>query len=285
MKRISAVIVTFNNSKMLMDLLTDLSSQTRPPEEIIVVDNASIDNTEKMVQSHFPDVRYIRLPENTGSAGGYHEGIRAALENSDLIWTLDDDVRLARDSLEELLSGFEELDLVLSLSSVRSVGKRRTEAVPHRLELFPWRGTLIKSEVIRECGLPMKELFIYGEDLEYAMRFNQRWLYCYWIPQSICVENRTEGKIDYVFMGKTTRIYSSSFQLYYAFRNNTYVFWRYGNYPRLLRTLLYAIKSSLFLIIFEKRLRAAKTHAIAHGVLDGFRGRLGKNPQYLPAVH
>jgi rhamnopyranosyl-N-acetylglucosaminyl-diphospho-decaprenol beta-1,3/1,4-galactofuranosyltransferase len=71
-KRVSAAIVTFNNVEMLGRLINDLLSQTRPADRIVVVDNASVDNTPEVVKTRFPGVRYIRLPENSGSAGGYH---------------------------------------------------------------------------------------------------------------------------------------------------------------------------------------------------------------------
>jgi glycosyltransferase involved in cell wall biosynthesis len=176
-KRVTAVIVTYNNLLMLSELLRDLQNQTRKADEIIVIDNASSDGTDHLMKRDFPSVRYIRLPENTGSAGGYHEGIKTALENSDLIWTLDDDVRLYPDSLEELLKGLEKLDSKLPVGSVRSVGKRCDKTPPSRLEFFPWRGTLLKTEVIRKIGLPLKELFIYGEDLEFAVS-----------PQFYCID-------------------------------------------------------------------------------------------------
>lgn len=283
MSRVSAVIVTFNNASMLKGLLEDLEGQSRPPDETLVVDNASVDGTRDLVMKSFPEVTYLRLPENTGSAGGYHEGIKAALARSDLIWTLDDDVRLERDSLEMLVRGFEEMDARLPIGAVRSVGERlpgRTR--PARLALFPWRGTLIKSEAVRRHGLPLKEFFIYGEDLEYAMRFNAAGLPCYWIPSSVCTERRLEGKSDYRLLGGTVRVYSSAFQLYYAFRNNVFVFVTYRDVHRLVRTLLYAVKASIGILVFEGTSGFRKLGAIVEGILHGFTGRLGKNPAYLP---
>jgi len=226
----------------------------------------------------------MRLTENTGSAGGYHEGIKAALENSDLIWTLDDDVRLSPDSLEELIKGLEKLDSKLPVGSVRSVGKRSEKTPPSRLEFFPWRGTLLKTEVIRRLGLPLKELFIYGEDLEFAMRFNAHGLYCYWIPSSVCTEVRLEGKDDFRLFGRTVRVYSLPFQLYYAFRNNLYLFLHYRNYYRALRTVLYGIKATVFIAFLDKSRGRARILAVWTGLLDGLTGRLGKNKAYIPGT-
>jgi rhamnopyranosyl-N-acetylglucosaminyl-diphospho-decaprenol beta-1,3/1,4-galactofuranosyltransferase len=283
-KRVTVVIVTYNNALMLRDLLRDLQAQTRRADEIIVVDNASSDGTDQIVKPDFPSVRYIRLDQNTGSAGGYHEGIKAALDNSDLIWTLDDDVRLCPDSLDELVKGLENLDYKVPVGSVRSVGKRQDGASASRLEFFPWRGTLLKSEVIRKVGLPLKELFIYGEDLEFAMRFNAHGLYCYWIPSSVCTEVRVEGKEDFRLFGKTTRVYSLPFQLYYAFRNNFFLFLRYRNYYRALRTVLYGIKATAFIAFFDQDRGKKRILAIWKGLLDGSMGRIGKNEAYIPGT-
>jgi GT2 family glycosyltransferase len=281
-KRVTAVIVTYNNLLMLGELLRDLQSQTRKADEIIVVDNASSDGTDHLMKRDFPSLRYIRLPENTGSAGGYHEGIKAAMENSDFIWTLDDDVRLCPDSLEELVKGLEDLDSKLPVGSVRSVGKRCDKTPPSRLEFFPWRGTLLKTELIRKIGLPLKELFIYGEDLEFAMRFNAHGFYCYWIPSSVCTEVRLEGKDDFRLFGRTVRVYSLPFQLYYAFRNNLYLFLHYQNYHRALRTVLYGIKATAFIAFLDKDRGRARILAIWTGLLHALAGRLGKNEAYIP---
>jgi rhamnopyranosyl-N-acetylglucosaminyl-diphospho-decaprenol beta-1,3/1,4-galactofuranosyltransferase len=281
-KKVSAVIVTFNNVEMLERLINDLLSQTRPADRIVVVDNASVDHTQEVMKTRFPGVRYIRLQENTGSAGGYHEAIKASLPDSDLIWTLDDDVRLRDDSLEELLKGMDMLDSKLALSSVRSVGPSHPHSSPTRLVLFPWRGTLIKSDLIRRFGLPIRDFFIYGEDIEYASRFNSKGYYCYWIPSSVCAEDRKEGKNDYAFAGGETKIYSRSFQLYYAFRNNLYVFVMYRDAGRLLRLLLYAVKVTLLLLLFDRKTGYGKILAVYEGLFHGMKKKLGRNRKYLP---
>ena len=280
---VAVVIVTFKNAKMLKDLLEDLRKQTRAPDEIIVVDNASTDNTENIVNAYCGEAtNYIQLKENTGSAGGYYEGIKAAIKRSDFVWTLDDDVRLERDSLEELLNGFIKLDSFNRIGSVRSVGKRQNDLAPYRLKFFSWRGTLIKTEYIRRFGLPMRSLFLYGEDLEYSLRFNVKGLYCYWIPSSVCTEQRETGKIDYSFLGNITRIYELPFQLYYAFRNNLYIFIRYKCFLELLHFLLYTAKCTIIILFWKGNNKAKKLSAIYMGLLDGWRRKIGKNKTYVP---
>ena len=100
-QKIGAVIVTYNNAPMLKLLLEDLLLQTRKPDEIIVIDNASFDNTASMIRE-FSSIRFTRLEENLGSAGGYYEGLKIACERNDFVWTLDDDMIVNEDALEVL---------------------------------------------------------------------------------------------------------------------------------------------------------------------------------------
>jgi rhamnopyranosyl-N-acetylglucosaminyl-diphospho-decaprenol beta-1,3/1,4-galactofuranosyltransferase len=121
-QHVAAVIVTYNNPEMLQNLLSDLQSQSRPLDEVIIIDNSEDDKAEYIVKAKFPTVNYFRMPENNGSAGGYNEGMKKAVQKNALIWTLDDDVALRRDTLEKLISGMYGLDFRYSVGAVRSVG-------------------------------------------------------------------------------------------------------------------------------------------------------------------
>ena len=282
MKKVSAVIVTFNNDVVLKELIGDLLSQTCLPDEIIVIDNASTDDTFQIISDNFPRVGYISLSENEGSAGGYYEGIKAAVENkSDLIWTLDDDVRVDKNSLEELIKGFEDLNYAGNVWLVRSVGQSHPMHVPTEFEFFTWRGSLIRSDVVNRVGLPAKEYFIYGEDLEYSLRMKKKEYKCYWVPSSRCVEIR-DGKTDDKFLGKSVKIYPHRFRLYYAFRNEFNIYLMYRCSIRFLRTFLYALKVMLYFLITKRLNGFGKIRAVMAGFIDDIRGKLGKNPRYLP---
>lgn len=282
MNTVVAVIVSYNNSAMLQSLLGDIASQNRPPDRIIVVDNASSDGTQDAIKAQFPAIDYIRMPENTGSAGGYHHGIKAALVKSQYIWTLDDDVRLRPDTLEELLNGFDSLKRGCKLGAVRSVGGHHPEHRPTRLHIIPWRGTLFSSEAVSEVSLPLSEYFLYGEDLDFSLRLSRKGYQCFWIPTSHCVENRNKGKIETGLFSHTNKIYSSPFRLYYAFRNQTAIHLKFGAFVPFCRTLLYGLKVILFCLIIGGEGKREKTRAILKGISDGLGGRLGKNPQYDP---
>src|SRR5260370_39055866 len=83
MGSVAAVIVTFNRKHLLGKCLEAVRAQTRPCERLFIIDNASSDGTAEFLAAQgFLDEspEYVRLPVNTGSAGGFHEGMRAAYE-------------------------------------------------------------------------------------------------------------------------------------------------------------------------------------------------------------
>ena len=97
--RVSTVVVTYNRYEMLAKSLRALLAQTRVPDEILVIDNASTDETPALFASdaEFDDplIHYIRLAKNLGGAGGFKEGMRRAAEaGNDWCWIMDDDGRV-----------------------------------------------------------------------------------------------------------------------------------------------------------------------------------------------
>ena len=56
---ISVVIPTFNRRDLLKRAITSVLNQTIKPNEIIVIDNGSTDQTYQMVSSLFPDIIYF----------------------------------------------------------------------------------------------------------------------------------------------------------------------------------------------------------------------------------
>ena len=146
--KIGVLIVTFNNAEMLRSVIGAVVSQTRRPDEIVVIDNASPDNTREVVKE-FQDVRYIRLDENTGSAGGFHEGIKTAVENNDFVMILDDDIGLESNAIEIMERYLKTLSKEYKLGAVRCrfVGQNRVEEVRKEMgragrEIFLSRFTL-----------------------------------------------------------------------------------------------------------------------------------------------
>ena len=97
---ISVVIVNYNGANFLERCLLSLAAQTFRAFEIILVDNASSDDSCAFVEKNFPRIKLIRSETNVGFAAGNNLGIRAARGN--LIATLNTDTEVEKDYLEKL---------------------------------------------------------------------------------------------------------------------------------------------------------------------------------------
>jgi GT2 family glycosyltransferase/SAM-dependent methyltransferase len=92
---VAVVIPTFNRARYLRDALSSVLAQTRPVEEIVVVDDGSDDDTVAVV-GEFPQVVFIRQ-DNSGPSAARNAGIRAA--TSDYVLCLDSDDVLAPEGI------------------------------------------------------------------------------------------------------------------------------------------------------------------------------------------
>jgi len=95
----SVIICSYNYARFLDECLTSVISQTRPPDEVIVVDDGSTDETAETVR-RFPDVRYIRQ-NHAGKAMAFNRGFEAA--QGDILCHLDADDYWMPFKLERIL--------------------------------------------------------------------------------------------------------------------------------------------------------------------------------------
>ena len=111
---VAAVVVTCNRRQLLLEALAAVHAQSRAPDAVIVVDNASADGTAGAVRRHYPSVRLAELTRNTGGAGGFAYGMALALAGgADLIWLMDDDTVPKLGALRALLLVNEQLEAEL----------------------------------------------------------------------------------------------------------------------------------------------------------------------------
>lgn len=102
--RIVAFIVNFNRRELLLRTIASVQAQTRAPDEILVIDNGSTDDSIAAVRTeHGERVRVLALGENFGSSGGFHHGVAASLAaGATQVLILDSDVTLAADCVARL---------------------------------------------------------------------------------------------------------------------------------------------------------------------------------------
>lgn len=96
---LSVIIVSYNTKQLLDDCLASLLAAEAPPGgvEIIVVDNASADGSQAMVQEKYPGVRLLACPENLGFAAANNRG--TAVAGGRYLLFLNSDTRIEPDAL------------------------------------------------------------------------------------------------------------------------------------------------------------------------------------------
>lgn len=279
MSRIGLVILTYRRPDVLRECLDSVLAQTVLLNHVVVVDNSEDALTERMMAAEFPSITYKRFEDNVGSAGGYHAGIQMALGTNDYVWILDDDVVCGPDAVRIMTDHLPALEQEERFGVLRNYVGEIVEEGVKELEGFPWRGTLIRADVIREVGLPKQEFFLYFSDVEYAMRIRRAGYRIFAIFPGQIKEHKPVPRSEVRVMGWTAGYYSEPFRLYYAMRNEMYMCRDYRERKRIVKLLLYGLRGML---LFVLRGNAASAAAIIAGLRDGVAGRMGKSEKYDP---
>src|SRR5947207_10072554 len=141
--RVAAVVVTYNRRDLLLEALAAVYAQSRTPDAVIVVDNASTDGTAAAVRAYYPAAVLAGLARNTGGAGGFACGMALALaDGADLIWLMDDDTVPEPGALAALLDARD-----------RMAAQTRGAARPHGAQPAAGRPpALVASQVLWTDG-------------------------------------------------------------------------------------------------------------------------------------
>lgn len=110
---ISVLIPNYNGKYLLEQNLPYVYKALKTSDihdyEIIISDDASLDNSEKFVQKNYPDIIWINTPANTGFAGNVNRGILACTK--DLILLLNTDVQLCEGYFTAQLQHFKNPEI------------------------------------------------------------------------------------------------------------------------------------------------------------------------------
>jgi rhamnopyranosyl-N-acetylglucosaminyl-diphospho-decaprenol beta-1,3/1,4-galactofuranosyltransferase len=218
--RVVAVVVTYNRRELLLESLAALHAQTRAPDAVIVVDNASTDGTAAAVRDGYPGVSLTEMASNTGGAGGFACGMALALAGAaDLVWLMDDDTVPEPGALAALLEARERHPggppAVIASRVVWTDGRAHPMNTP-RPKPFATRAErdaaaaagcvairsasfvsiLVDAAICRERGLPQADYFLWNDDFEFTTRMlrGTAGLLC---PASVVVhKTKTFGSTD-----------------------------------------------------------------------------------------
>lgn len=239
--KIATIVVTFNRKNLLLENLNALQKQTkRVLMDIIVIDNASTDGTKLALDNYIENkkILYINTKKNIGGAGGFQIGVKYAKDNGyDYVWLMDDDSIPSENALEALINASKELngeygflaskvvwtDNSLCKMNVPkvSIGKKVKEwdkpITPVIMSSFV--SMFIPIIVVKNIGLPIKEFFIWADDLEYSRRISRKYK-AYLVNKSVVVHKTKNNKGSNIARDDITRI--KRYKL--AYRNELYLY-------------------------------------------------------------
>lgn len=101
------VMPTYNRAGYIAEALDSLAAQTRPPFEVVVVDDRSTDNTREIVDAHASKPRYLLQDANAGASIARNRGV--AVARGELIVFLDSDDVLLPEHHERAQEAFSML--------------------------------------------------------------------------------------------------------------------------------------------------------------------------------
>ena len=190
-KKIMAIVVTYNRKELLKECINALLNQSYKNCDILIVDNASTDGTKEYIENEMKNkrVHYVNTGANIGGAGGFNYGMKEAYKlGCAYMWLMDDDCIVHEDSLEQLLKADSELNgeygflaskvlwkdnQVCKMNIPRITLSKKVQDFNSDMVnicMATFVSLFVKSEVVKLVGLPIKEFFIWSDDLEYTRR-------------------------------------------------------------------------------------------------------------------
>jgi rhamnopyranosyl-N-acetylglucosaminyl-diphospho-decaprenol beta-1,3/1,4-galactofuranosyltransferase len=303
--RVLAYIHTLNEADFVEQALDALGRQTRPPDAILIVDNASTDGTLDRV---FPEkVTVIRNPADLGTSGSVRIGFTYASDHGfDWMWILDADSVPEPDMLEKLLTFFEGLppaqrEKVCFLNGVpltvsgevkqqplsfagAGIESKPLESVRDFTEcdFTLWSGSLFRLAVVTRIGLPTADYVMDQAEVEYGYRARQLGFASYVVHNAVIHQDvgRNSGSEPRLYkFGPISLTYfeTSPARTYYAVRNMIY-FWLYQHQPRRLilplRWAAWRFATLTLNLVLGPRNQGGQMTACLRGICHGVTGNI-----------
>jgi len=193
--KLGVIVLNWNGKDVTPRCLDSLYGGTRPPDLVVVVDNASVDGSAELVRERFPQAELIRNDSNLGFAEGCNVGIRVLLERGfELILLLNNDAVVDPGCLSELKRAAEDMPAAAYGATIYELGEpnriwyaggtitRLTLDARHEV-MPPGPGDsprttgfitgcclMIRADALQRIGLLETSFFAYYEDVDWCMR-------------------------------------------------------------------------------------------------------------------
>lgn len=246
--KIAAIIVTFNRKDLLALCLDSIERQEYKPTVAYIIDNASIDGTEDWIRANGYngkksgiEFRYVQLPENIGGSGGFYIGLKTAYEAEDrfdAFWLLDDDGIPDSHQLEKLQERLRVRDYLSPLVVAKEDQSRISFGAKPKIQdflnekgvknglvdnvAFPFNGVLYSRKLVEQVGYPIKEMFIWGDEVNYNLRCVNNGFVPAVVVDAIHVHPADRQQQEVILRNRKIVVPAQDWKLYCYIRNTIY---------------------------------------------------------------
>lgn len=234
---VAVVIPNLNGLSHLPDCLQALSEQTRPADEIVVVDNGSTDGSLAYLAERWPDVRVVTLGSNTGFPSACNAGIAAT--TAPLVVLLNNDTAAEPGWLEHLVDAMDadpgcswassklvRFDDPATMDSAghaysiwvgaaRNLGEGEPAAdwdAPRRIFGASAAAAVYRRSLFEDIGVLDDEFFLIHEDTDLDLRATMAGHRCRYVPDAVVRHKRGASyQVDAAIhlMGVRNRIWAT----------------------------------------------------------------------------
>jgi len=210
---ITAIIVTYNRDSKLKASIDSLYKGLRAPDNVVIVNNASTDNTQTVIDElcvEYSSIHVVQSKKNIGGAGGFCLGLAAAYKiGATHFWIMDDDGLAVDSSLSNLVRGYETLNAMHKVGFVCSkvdwidgnicemnqpetswnwmrVYKKEEPYI--QIQACSFVSCFFSRDILEESGLPLKDFFIWFDDSEFTRRLSRNYP-CFAILDSVVIHD------------------------------------------------------------------------------------------------
>jgi len=241
MAKFSIIIVAYNSERHVRQCVESLLRQDFPDYEIILIDNASKDNTSRIIDEYRGKASVKNNDQNLGFSRAVNIGI--GMSRGEYVLTLNPDVILENSFLSEINKGVDRLDKDVGMIGVKIL-KNNSERVVDSTGLILSRffrffdrgsGEIDNgqydryTEILGPCAAAAvykrrmlddvnmdgeyfdKDFFYLIEDFDIALRARRKGWRCVYTPKAVCYHERNGSSMPY------------KYRQYFAFRNRYFL--------------------------------------------------------------
>ena len=214
--KLAVIIVSWNTKDLTRKCIASvLRSQFDAELEVLVVDNASSDQTPAMIQTEFPQVKLVANQENLGFGRACNQGI--AQTQAEYIFFLNPDAEIEPNALHYMVNFLDThtqvgavgcslrypdgstqrayYDFYSFLGSLKDnelIKKRLKTADQEKTMPVDWvigAVFMVRSKVLEQVGKFDEDFFLYGEEMELQYRIRKAGWEIYYIPEVAAVHH------------------------------------------------------------------------------------------------